>query len=171
MRLRSSPYARLVPALPDRLTIGELAARSGVAPSALRFYEARGLIRSERTAGGQRRYPRPMLRRVAFVRAAQRVGLSLDEIGAALTTLPHDRTATRADWERLSRSWHGHLTSRIAELVRLETSLTGCIQCGCLSLRRCALFNPQDRAAQRGAGARLLVEDPDPRSARPQATR
>lgn len=146
-------------ALPERLTIGELAARSGVAPSALRFYESRGLISAERTTGQQRRYPRAMLRRVAFVRAAQRVGLSLEDIGAALATLPHDKTATRADWERLSRSWHGHLASRIAELRRLESSLTGCIQCGCLSLRRCALFNRDDAAAARGPGARVLLGD------------
>jgi MerR family redox-sensitive transcriptional activator SoxR len=155
-----------VAALPPHLTIGELAARSGVAASALRFYEARGLIRAERSAGGQRRYPRPMLRRVAFVRAAQRVGLSLEEIATALAVLPHERTATRADWERLSRSWRGHLLSRIAELERLERSLTGCIQCGCLSLRRCALFNAGDRAAARGPGARVLVEA----RARPRAS-
>lgn len=148
-------------ALPADLTIGELAARSGVAPSALRFYESRGLISAERTTGQQRRYPRAMLRRVAFVRAAQRVGLSLEDIGAALATLPHDKTATRADWERLSRSWHRRLAARIAELERLEKSLTGCIQCGCLSLRRCALFNKEDAAAARGPGARVLLGDDD----------
>ena len=146
-------------ALPEHLTIGELAVRSGVAPSALRFYESRGLISAERTAGQQRRFPRAMLRRVAFVRAAQRVGLSLEDIGAALATLPHDKTATRAEWERLSRSWHGRLAARIAELQRLESSLTGCIQCGCLSLRRCALFNKEDAAAVRGPGARVLLGD------------
>lgn len=149
-------------ALPGQLTIGELAARSGLAPSALRFYESRGLISAERTTGQQRRYPRAMLRRVAFVRAAQRVGLSLEDIGAALATLPQDKTATRADWERLSRSWHDRLTARLADLERLEKDLTGCIQCGCLSLRRCALFNPGDRAAARGPGARVLLGDPGP---------
>lgn len=139
-----------------------LAGRSSVAPSALRLYESRGLISADRTVGQQRRFPRAMLRRVAFVRAAQRVGLSLEDIGAALATLPHDKTATRADWERLSRSWHGRLSARIAELERLEKSLTGCIQCGCLSLRRCALFNKDDAASARGPGARVLVGDPEP---------
>lgn len=143
----------------DRLTIGELAGRSGVAPSALRFYESRGLIAAERTSGGQRRYPRAMLRRVAFVRAAQRLGLTLDEIAAALATLPDGRTATRADWARLSRSWRARLAARIDELERLQTKLTGCIECGCLSLRRCALFNPGDRAAGKGAGAHVLLGD------------
>ncbi len=141
----------------DRLTIGELAARSGVAPSALRFYESRGLIAAERTSGGQRRYLRAMLRRVAFVRAAQRLGLKLDEVAAALATLPEGRSATRADWVRLSGSWQARLSARIDELERLQTKLTGCIQCGCLSLRRCALFNPGDQAAAMGPGARVLL--------------
>ncbi|MBO0829169.1 MAG: redox-sensitive transcriptional activator SoxR [Streptosporangiales bacterium] len=143
-------------ALPAKLSIGELATRSGVAPSALRFYEAQGLIAAERTAGGQRRYQRVTLRRVAFIRAAQRIGLSLDEIANALTTLPENRTPTKADWSRLSRSWRGRLDQRIAELERLRDQLTECIGCGCLSLRACALRNAEDRLAGSGAGARIL---------------
>lgn len=144
--------------------IGELAARSDVATSALRFYEARGLIWAERTAGGQRRYQRATLRRVAFIRAGQRVGLSLTAIGAALAELPDQRTPTKADWVRLSRSWQTHLDAKRAELDALQTKLTGCIGCGCLSLRSCALFNDRDAAAARGAGARYLLGDqaPDP---------
>lgn len=139
------------------LTIGELAERSGVAHSALRFYETEGLIESTRTAGNQRRYHRDVLRRVAFVRAAQRVGLSLDEIKEALASLPESRTPTASDWERLSRSWRPLLDARIAELERLRDSLDGCIGCGCLSLRACKLANPNDVAARYGPGARYLV--------------
>jgi MerR family transcriptional regulator, redox-sensitive transcriptional activator SoxR len=138
------------------LTIGELAARSGVATSALRYYEAQGLIRSERTLGNQRRYPRPMLRRVAFIRSAQRVGLTLDEIGAALATLPEGRTPTKADWARLSRGWRPRLEEQIERLERLRDKLDGCIGCGCLSLKRCALNNPDDEVAPRGPGAVFL---------------
>jgi MerR family transcriptional regulator, redox-sensitive transcriptional activator SoxR len=145
-----------VNALPVRLTIGELATRSGVAPSALRFYEAQGLIAAERTAGGQRRYQRVTLRRVAFIRAAQRVGLRLEEIADALATLPANRAPTKADWARLSRSWRSRLDERIAELERLRDELTGCIGCGCLSLRSCALRNTDDRVAKAGPGARIL---------------
>jgi MerR family redox-sensitive transcriptional activator SoxR len=148
-----------MPALPDRITIGELAARSGVATSALRFYEARRLIVAERTAGNQRAYPRPTLRRVAFIRAAQEVGLTLDEIGAALSTLPTDRTPVKRDWERLSRRWQGRLDDRIAELERLRDKLTSCIGCGCLSLKTCGLLNRDDRVAGNGAGARYLLGD------------
>lgn len=157
-------------ALPARLTIGELATRSGVARSALRFYEARGLITAERTAGGQRRYQRAMLRRVAFIRAAQRVGLSLEEIADALATLPEGRTPTKVDWARLSRSWHSRLDQRIAELERLRDQLTGCIGCGCLSLRSCALRNTEDWLATSGPGARILgvgLPDDDAASASP----
>jgi MerR family transcriptional regulator, redox-sensitive transcriptional activator SoxR len=143
----------------DRLTIGELAERSGVARSALRFYEDEGLIDSERTGGNQRRYARATLRRVAFVRAAQKIGLSLDEIRDALATLPDNRTPTRADWERLSRQWRHLLDARITELARLRDDLTGCIGCGCLSLQRCRLYNPDDRAAAYGPGARYLAGD------------
>jgi MerR family transcriptional regulator, redox-sensitive transcriptional activator SoxR len=142
--------------LADHITIGELAARSGVAASALRFYEQRGLIRSERTAGNQRRYARSQLRRVAFVRAAQRVGLSIDEIREAMSTLPDNRTPTKADWARLSAGWQDRLDAQIRELELLKTKLTGCIGCGCLSLRRCALSNPDDVVADRGPGAVYL---------------
>ena len=148
-----------MPALPDRITIGELAARSGVATSALRFYEDRRLIAAERTAGNQRVYPRPTLRRVAFIRAAQEVGLTLDEIGAALATLPADRTPLKRDWERLSRLWRDRLNDRITELELLRDKLTGCIGCGCLSHRTCRLLNRDDRVAGNGAGARYLLGD------------
>lgn len=154
-----------MPALASEITIGELAARSGVAASALRFYETRGLITSARTAGGQRRYARAMLRRVAFVRAAQRVGLSLDEIAQVLHVLPERRTPTKEDWERLSRSWRGLLEERIRDLETLRTRLTSCIGCGCLSLTTCGLLNADDRAARRGAGARYLLGDKPPRPA------
>jgi len=143
----------------DLLTIGALAARSGVAPSALRFYESIGLIASERSPGGHRLFPRSMLRRVAFVRIAQRLGLSLEEVGDALATLPSDRTPTRAQWARLSRSWRGRLDERIAALESLRDDLTGCIGCGCLSLQRCRLYNPDDGAAALGAGPRYRRGD------------
>src|SRR5918911_5184894 len=135
----------------DLLTIGELARRAGVAPSALRYYEQLGLLTSSRTASGQRRYERHMLRRVAFVRAAQNVGLTLDEIAEALGTLPDGRTPTRADWVRLSRGWQARLDEQIAALQALRDDLGSCIGCGCLSMRRCALSNPADSAG--GAGA------------------
>lgn len=148
-----------MPMLPDRLTIGELATRSGVATSALRFYEERGLIAAERTSGNQRLYPRPMLRRVAFIRAAQEVGLTLDEIGQALAALPTDRTPAKRDWQRLSAAWRDRLDDRIAELEGLRDNLTGCIGCGCLSLKTCRLLNRDDRIAANGAGARYLLGD------------
>lgn len=141
----------------DLLTIGELAARSGVAPSALRFYERVGLVRSTRTAGNQRRYERAMLRRVALIRIAQQVGVSLEEIRSALAELPAGRTPTRADWARLSARWRSRLDERIALLEGLRDRLAGCIGCGCLSLRRCALYNPDDRLAADGPGAHLLA--------------
>jgi MerR family redox-sensitive transcriptional activator SoxR len=147
---------------PRTLSIGELSARSGLAHSALRFYEDEGLIHSERTAGNQRRFPRAELRRVAFIRAAQQVGLSLDEIRDALHRLPEGRTPTKADWARLSASWRHRLDERIAELERLRDGLTSCIGCGCLSLRRCALSNPRDVAAAHGTGARYLLGDTPP---------
>ncbi len=139
--------------LADHITIGELAARSGVATSALRFYEHRGLIKAERTSGNQRRYARSQLRRVAFIRAAQRVGLSIEEIRDAMSTLPDNRTPTKSDWARLSRNWQDRLDAQIRELESLKTKLTGCIGCGCLSLRRCALSNPDDVMAAQGPGA------------------
>jgi MerR family redox-sensitive transcriptional activator SoxR len=148
-----------MPALPHHLTIGELAARSGVRPSALRFYEQAGLVSAERTAGNQRRYARSTLRRVAFIRAAQRVGLTLEEIRTALATLPADRTPTRADWRRLSRSWQSELETRIMTLQRLRDQLTSCIGCGCLSLRTCSLSNTDDVLAARGAGVTSLLPD------------
>lgn len=144
----------------SRLTIGELAARSGLAASALRYYEELGLIRSERTAGGQRRYLRTTLRRVAFIRAAQRVGLSLDEARTALDELPADRTPNAAEWARVARSWQRRIDAQIADLERLRDRLTGCIGCGCLSLTKCRLYNPDDVAAASGPGARHLLPDP-----------
>lgn len=148
-----------MPRLPARITIGELSARTGVAPSALRFYEAQGLLASERTAGNQRRYPRHVLRRVAFIRAAQRVGLSLDEIGDALQGLPAARTPTKADWARVSRAWTARLHRQIADLQQLERKLTGCVGCGCLSLRTCVLSNPDDEQAAAGAGPAWLATE------------
>jgi MerR family redox-sensitive transcriptional activator SoxR len=148
-----------VTALPDEITIGELAARSGVAASALRFYESRGLIAATRTRGGQRRYERAMLRRVAFIQAARRVGLSLDDAAAALRVLPDARTPTKEDWARLTRSWRALLDARIIGLEDLRTRLLSCIGCGCLSLKTCGLLNADDRAARRGAGARYLLGD------------
>ena len=141
------------------LTIGEVARRSGVAASALRFYEDRGLITSERAGSGHRRYPRPVLRRIAFIVFAQRVGLTLDEIGAELARLPPDPAPTRRDWSRLSRTWTDRIDRRIAELERLKASLTECIGCGCLSLERCRLANPDDRAARVGPGPRYWLGD------------
>ncbi len=138
------------------LTIGELSSRSGVAPSALRYYEDEGLIQSERTTGNQRRYQRVTLRRVAFIRSAQRVGLTLDEIAEALATLPAGRTPTKADWSRLSRSWRPRIDAQIERLERLREKLDGCIGCGCLSLRTCSLNNPDDEVAARGPGAVYL---------------
>jgi MerR family transcriptional regulator, redox-sensitive transcriptional activator SoxR len=146
----------------DLIAIGELSRRSGVAPSALRFYESIGLLRAERTSGGHRVYPRHTLRRVAFIRAAQRVGLTLDEIGGALATLPRDRAPTQAQWGSISRAWRQRLDERIATLQGLRDDLTGCIGCGCLSLRTCRLNNPYDAAATLGSGPRyLLGDDPD----------
>ena len=141
------------------LTVGEVAARAGVPASTLRFYEREGLIGAARSDGGQRRYEREVLRRIAFVRAAQRVGLTLDEIREALASLPSARTPTRADWTRLSRSWRPRLDARIAELVRLRDGLDSCIGCGCLSLRSCRLSNPNDVAAALGAGPRWLLDE------------
>jgi MerR family redox-sensitive transcriptional activator SoxR len=142
----------------DVLTIGEAARRSGVATSALRFYEEHGLIHSERNDSGHRRYPRAVLRRVAFIVFAQRIGLSLEEIRAELARLPRNRVPERLDWAKLSRGWTARIEERIAELERLRVGLTECIGCGCLSLDRCQLANPGDRAARRGAGPRYWME-------------
>jgi MerR family transcriptional regulator, redox-sensitive transcriptional activator SoxR len=143
-------------ALPSELTVGQLSARSGVAVSALHFYEAQGLISSRRTAGNQRRYPRAMLRRVAFIRASQRVGIPLSRIKDALDGLPSNRTPTRADWALLSARWRADLDERISQLQRLRDRLTGCIGCGCLSLGSCRLVNPGDALGNEGPGARNL---------------
>ena len=140
----------------DLLTIGAVARRSGVAPSALRYYESRGLLGTTRTSGGHRLFHRSVLRRLAFVRAAQNVGLSLEEIADALAALPSSRTPTKADWARLSRAWRSRLDEQIAALEKLRDGLTSCIGCGCLSLRRCALSNPDDELGAAGAGARYL---------------
>jgi|SRR6476659_6578459 len=139
------------------LTPGELSERSGVAVSALHFYEREGLIGSERTSGNQRRYPRETLRRVAFIRTSQRVGIPLAEIRDALATLPEGRTPTKKDWTRLSRHWSADLDHRIAQLEKLRDTLNGCIGCGCLSLRSCALHNEEDHLAGEGSGARILT--------------
>ena len=137
-------------------SIGQIATRAGLAPSAVRWYEEQGLVSSTRTAGGARRYPRSVLRRLAFVRAAQNVGLSLAEIRAALDTLPAGRAPTARDWAQLSAGWQARLDEQIAALTALRDGLSSCIGCGCLSLDRCALANPGDVAAQDGAGARWL---------------
>jgi MerR family transcriptional regulator, redox-sensitive transcriptional activator SoxR len=144
------------------LTVGQVAARSGVAVSALHFYEKKGLIRSRRTVGNQRRYSRDVLRRVAFIRVSQRVGIPLSDIGDALARLPRERTPTPKDWARLSSAWRGELDARIAHLQRLRDDLTACIGCGCLSLGHCRLSNPGDRLGARGAGPRRLLADEPP---------
>ena len=143
----------------DELTIGEVSARSGVAPSALRFYERRGLIVATRTDGNQRRYDRSVLRRIALIQAGRAAGISLQRIGAALATLPSSRTPGRRDWERLSNRWRDDLDARIETLQALRERLTTCIGCGCLSIDRCELLNPDDEAAAQGAGAHYLSAD------------
>jgi MerR family redox-sensitive transcriptional activator SoxR len=141
----------------EPLTIGEISRRSGVASSALRFYEDRGLIASERAGSGHRRYPRAVLRRIAFIVFAQRIGLTLDEIGAELAKLPPQTAPTRRDWSQLSATWTSRIDERIQELERLKLGLTECIGCGCLSLDRCAMANPGDRAGRLGAGPRYWI--------------
>jgi MerR family redox-sensitive transcriptional activator SoxR len=143
----------------DLLTITEVSRRSGVASSALRFYEARGLIRSERAGSGHRRYQRAALRRIAFIVFAQKMGLSLDEVAVELAKLPDNRVPQRADWSRLSSSWTRKIDERIAELERLRAGLTQCIGCGCLSLKQCQLANPADAAAGLGPGPRYLLSN------------
>lgn len=143
-----------------RLPISQVVQRTGVPASTLRFYEAEGLIHADRTAGGHRQYHPAELRRIAFIRVAQRLGLTLEEIRAALETLPDDRAPNKADWARLSRAWAPRLEEQIATLARLRDQLTSCIGCGCLSLRACALYNPGDQAAELGPGPRYLLGDP-----------
>jgi MerR family redox-sensitive transcriptional activator SoxR len=145
-----------VPWQDRELTVGQLAARAGVAVSALHFYEARGLIRARRTAGNQRRYPRDTLRRIAFIRVAQRVGIPLATIQTALASLPSERTPTAADWARLSAAWRSELDDRITRLTQLRDDFTDCIGCGCLSLERCRLANPRDEYGERGPGPQRL---------------
>jgi MerR family redox-sensitive transcriptional activator SoxR len=143
----------------EQLTITEVSRRSGVAASALRYYEERGLIESERAGSGHRRYARSVLRRIAFIVFAQRIGLTLEEIGIELDRLPPDRVPGKRDWSRLSKEWSSRIDERIAELERLRAGLTECIGCGCLSLDRCKLANPGDRAAERGPGPRYWIGD------------
>jgi len=143
----------------SELTVGEVARRSGVSISALHFYEAKGLLRSGRNAGNHRRYPRDVLRRVAVIKIAQRVGIPLAAIRQALVSLPKGRAPTASDWSRLSSQWKRDLDKRIEELTQLRDQLTGCIGCGCLSLQACRLRNPGDALAIEGAGARLLTQD------------
>ena len=143
----------------DRLSIGALAARTGVATSAIRYYDELGLLAAERTSGGRRVYPRHALRRLSLILVARRLGLSLEEIAEALAVLPSDRAPTKADWARLSTAWRIRLDGRIAELVGLRDDLTSCIGCGCLSLVTCRLYNPQDAAAGAGEGPRFLLGD------------
>lgn len=141
------------------LTVGQVAERSGVSVSTLHFYETKGLIHSQRNAGNQRRYPRQILRRVALIKVAQRLGIPLADIGAILATLPHDHTPTAADWQRFSQHWKQELDARIERLSRLRDQLTGCIGCGCLSMDDCPLRNPGDRLGNQGSGPRLLEGD------------
>ncbi|MBA4243890.1 MAG: redox-sensitive transcriptional activator SoxR [Pseudomonas sp.] len=141
------------------LSVGQVAERSGVAVSTLHFYETKGLIHSQRNAGNQRRYRRDVLRRVAIIKVAQRLGIPLADIGAALATLPCDHMPTAADWQQLSARWQRDLNARIEQLTRLRDQLTGCIGCGCLSMQDCPLRNPRDELGEQGAGARLLETD------------
>ncbi len=142
----------------DLLSVGEVARRSGMAASAVRYYEGEGLIAATRTAGGQRRFRRDVLRRLSFIRAARNIGLSLGEVAAELARLPGGRTPTRADWARVSRAWRGRLDEQIEALQTLRDGLDGCIGCGCLSLERCRISNPDDEVGRKGPGARFLPE-------------
>lgn len=147
-------------ALQERpLSVGQVAERSGLAVSTLHFYESRGLIQSQRNAGNQRRYRRDVLRRVAIIKVAQRLGIPLADIGAALATLPCNHTPTAADWQKLSEQWQRDLGARIEQMIRLRDQLTGCIGCGCLSMQDCPLRNPSDELGEQGSGARLLGRD------------
>lgn len=143
----------------DQLSVGQIAERCGIAPSAVRYYDDEGLVHSARTSGGQRRFGRDTIRRIAFIIAAQEVGRSLAEVREALAGLPSNRTPTRRDWAKVSRAWQRRLDDQIEQLVQLRDQLDACIGCGCLSLDRCAIYNPEDRAASLGAGARYLLGD------------
>ncbi len=147
----------------ELLSIGAVAERAGVTTSSLRYYEREGLIGADRTTSGQRRYQREVLRRIAFIRSAQNVGLSLDEIRTALDSLPKGRNPTKADWAQLARQWRPRIDAEIANLTRLRDQLSDCIGCGCLSLKSCALYNPADGANRFGSGARYLMGDPPSR--------
>ncbi|UWZ98385.1 redox-sensitive transcriptional activator SoxR [Vibrio splendidus] len=140
------------------LTIGQLAERSGVSPSALRFYETKGLIASIRTNGNQRRYQSAMLRRIALIQVAQSIGFTLEEITEELSTLPMNQTATKRDWERVAKKWQGQLDSKMAQIKSLQENLTGCIGCGCLSMQKCHLLNPEDILHDQGQGAQRIAE-------------
>jgi MerR family transcriptional regulator, redox-sensitive transcriptional activator SoxR len=140
----------------DMMTVGEVAQRTGIAASAVRFYEEQGLINSVRTAGNQRRYPRHVLRRISIILAARRFGIALSEVAAVFESLPADRMPSKRDWHRISRNWHSRLQARRREIERLEEELTGCIGCGCLSLNTCRIFNPDDQLATQGPGPRRL---------------
>ncbi|MBW6423027.1 redox-sensitive transcriptional activator SoxR [Rhizobium sp. XQZ8] len=155
--MKKSEFGRIA----HELTVGEVAERSGVAVSTLHFYETKGLIRSWRNSGNQRRYPRSILRRVAVIKVAQKTGIPLADIAEALSVLPHDRPLTATDWERLSASWKRQLDERIASLSALRDHLTGCIGCGCLSMRDCPLRNPGDEMGEKGTGPLLLETDFD----------
>lgn len=157
--------------LSDHITITEVAARSGVAPSALRYYESLGLIAAARTTGNQRRYRRSVLRRVAVIKAARAMGVPLSDITSALAGLPDRRDPTPDDWERLSQRWHAELDQRIAVLEKLRDQLSSCIGCGCLSLERCKIFNPDDRVSDEGAGPRLLMGEAADASSPRRATK
>ncbi|MCW2288652.1 redox-sensitive transcriptional activator SoxR [Leucobacter luti] len=150
----------------DLLTVGEVARRSGIAPSAVRYYEAEGLIASIRTAGNQRRYPRYVLRRIGIILASRRFGVPLSEVATVFTELPHDRMPGKSDWRKIAGSWHEKLEARRRELEMLEEELTGCIGCGCLSLNTCRALNPGDRLAAEGPGPRRIGHDPDPSHSR-----
>lgn len=150
--------------MPRELSVGEVAERSGVAVSTLHFYETKGLIRSQRNRGNQRRYPRSILRRVAVIKVAQRTGIPLSEIADALSVLPHDRPVTAEDWRTLSKTWRRQLDDRIARLTKLRNQIDGCIGCGCLSMQECPLRNPLDTLGAEGPGPRLLEPDPSERA-------
>lgn len=155
--LRSSPR-------PELLTIGALSTRSGVAVSAIRFYEDKGLLHSQRAGSGHRRFPKEALRRVSFIRITQSLGYSLEEIKGYLAALPQERTPTKADWTRLSKGFQADIQARIHGLEQLQAKLSSCIGCGCLSLKSCRLYNPQDQASQQGSGPRYLLGDKPPRA-------